>query len=188
MWKVVFRGIRETLERRVCRTNVYSQSSQDNAKNEVKTSLTCQQKFLPPVFITYDKGFCGSTKNAGAKNNRRDSDWNTKHSWTEAVGWSSVLAAGWVVCQTLCLRNRIFNRDSAETLKNKLHDYSRVSFILTQLLNLHPRQILPVTNCVGTSKKISNLQDSNSQWTAEKPFGPITIEEVRMLFCRHYTL
>ncbi|KYM84304.1 Protein SHC1 [Atta colombica] len=177
MWKVVFRGIRETLERRVCRTNVYSQSSQDNAKNEVKTSLTCQQKFLPPVFITYDKGFCGSTKNAGAKNNRRDSDWNTKHSWTEAVGWSSVLAAGWVVCQTLCLRNRIFNRDSAETLKNKLHDYSGVSFILTQLLNLHPRQILPVTNCVGTSKKISNLQDSNSQWTAEKPFGPITIEE-----------
>jgi len=87
MWKVVFRGIRETLERRVCRTNVYSQSSQDNAKNEVKTSLTCQQKFLPPVFVTYDKGFCGSAKNAGAKNNRRDSDWNTKHSWTEAVGW-----------------------------------------------------------------------------------------------------
>ncbi|KAG5330896.1 SKT5 protein, partial [Acromyrmex heyeri] len=184
MWKVVFRGIRETLERRVCRTNVYSQSSQDNAKNEVKTSLTCQQKFLPPVFITCDKGFCGSAKSTGAKNNRRDSNWNTKHSWTEAVGWSSVLAAGWVVCQTLCLRNRIFDRDSAETLKSKLHDYSGISFILMQLLNLHPRKILPVTNCVGTSKKISN-QDSNSQWTAEKPFGPITIEEVRMLFCRH---
>lgn len=88
MWKVVFRGIRETLERRVCRTNVYSQSSQENAKNEVKTSLTCQQKFLPPVFITCDKSFCGSAKNAGAKN-KRGSDWNTKHSWTEAVGWVS---------------------------------------------------------------------------------------------------
>lgn len=87
MWKVVFRGIRETLERRVCRTNVYSQSSQDNAKNEVKTSLTYQQKFLPPVFITCDKGFCGSAKNAGAKNKKHGFDWNTKHSWSEAVGW-----------------------------------------------------------------------------------------------------
>ncbi|XP_012538676.2 uncharacterized protein LOC105837987 [Monomorium pharaonis] len=176
MWKVVFRGIRETFERRVCRTNVYSQSSQDNAKNEVKTSLTCQQKFLPPVLITCDKGFCGSAKNAGAKNNGHDSDWKTKHSWSEAVGWSSVLAAGWVVCQTLCLRKRIFDREN-ETLKNKLYSRSGVSFVLLQLLNLQPRKILPVTKCVGTSKKNSNLQDSNSQWTTEKPFGPITLEE-----------
>lgn len=92
MWKVVFRGIRETLERRVCRTNVYSQSSQDNTKNEVKTSLTCQQKFLPPVVITCDKGFCGSTKSAGAKNNGHDSNWNTKHSWSEAVGWVNIFS------------------------------------------------------------------------------------------------
>ncbi|XP_077261931.1 uncharacterized protein LOC143897278 [Temnothorax americanus] len=179
MWKVVVRGIRETLERRVCRTNVYSQSSQDNAKNEVKTSLTCQQKFLPPVFITCDKGFCGSAKSSGAKNKQHD--WNTKHSWPEAVGWSSVLAAGWVVCQTLCLRKRVFDRDSNENCsKSKLRGCSRVSLILMQLLNLHPRKILPVTNCTGTSNKLaktSNLQESDSQWTAEKPFGPITIEE-----------
>ncbi|XP_011875383.1 PREDICTED: uncharacterized protein LOC105566188 isoform X1 [Vollenhovia emeryi] len=175
MWKVVVRGIRETLERRVCRTNVYSQSSQDNAKNEVKTSLTCQQKFLPPVLITCDKGFCGSSKSTGANNSKHDSDWNTKHSWSEAVGWSSVLAAGWVVCQTLCLRKRVADRDSSETLKNKLHDYS--SSILTQCLNLHPRKVLPVTNCTATSSKSSDLQDTESQWTAEKPFGPITIEE-----------
>ncbi|XP_011697392.1 PREDICTED: uncharacterized protein LOC105455625 [Wasmannia auropunctata] len=184
MWKVVFRGIRETLERRVCRTNVYSQSSQDNAKNEVKTSLTCQQKFLPPVFITCDKGFCESAKSAGAKNERHDSDWNAKHSWSEAVGWSSVLAAGWIVCQTLCLRKRVFDRDNNDILKRsfpsfKIFDSNSkgVSYILTQLLNLQPRKILPVTNCIGTSKKSANLQDSNSQWTAEKSFGPITIEE-----------
>ncbi|XP_039308007.1 uncharacterized protein LOC105195862 [Solenopsis invicta] len=178
MWKVVFRGIRETLERRVCRTNVYSQSSQDNAKNEVKTSLTCQQKLLPPVVITCDKGFCGSAKNAGAKSNRHGSDWNTKHNWSEAVGWSSILAAGWVVCQTLCLRKRVFDKDSNETLKNKLYDRFGVSSILMQLLNLQPRKILPVTNCIGTSKNNSkNLQDSDSQWTSEKSFGPITLEE-----------
>ncbi|XP_011875384.1 PREDICTED: uncharacterized protein LOC105566188 isoform X2 [Vollenhovia emeryi] len=181
MWKVVVRGIRETLERRVCRTNVYSQSSQDNAKNEVKTSLTCQQKFLPPVLITCDKGFCGSSKSTGANNSKHDSDWNTKHSWSEAVGWSSVLAAGWVVCQTLCLRKRVADRDSSETLKNKLHDYS--SSILTQCLNLHPRKVLPVTNCTATSSKSSDLQDTESQWTAEKPFGPITIEEA----AKYYT-
>ncbi|XP_050463970.1 uncharacterized protein LOC126858010 isoform X2 [Cataglyphis hispanica] len=151
MWKVVVRGIRETLERRVCRTNVYSQSSQDNAKNEVKTSLTCQQKFLSPIFITYDKNFCGSAKSAGAKGKKHE--WNTKHGWPEAVGWSSILAAGWVVCQTLCFRKRIFDRDSNETLK--------------------------ITNCIGNSNKKSKLQvqDSDSQWSAAKPFGPITIEE-----------
>ncbi|XP_011640772.1 uncharacterized protein LOC105429476 [Pogonomyrmex barbatus] len=185
MWKCVFRGIRETLERRVCRTNVYSQSSQDNAKNEVKTNLTCQQKFLPPVFITCDKGFCGSAKSTGTKDKRHD--WNTKHTWPEAVGWSSVLAAGWIVCQTLCLRKRVFDRDN-ESLKNKLHDYSGISSLLTHIANLHPRKILPVTNCIGTSKKSFKTRDLNSQQTAEKQFGPITIEEVRMLFCRHYTL
>lgn len=173
MWKVVVRGIRETLERRVCRTNVYSQSSQDNAKNEVKTSLTCQQKFLPPIFITCDKSFCGSVRSAGAKDKKHE--WNTKHSWPEAVGWSSVLAAGWVVCQTLCFRKRIFDRESNETLKSKLYDYSGVSFILTQILNLKPENILPVTNCIGDSNKKSKLKDS--QWNAAKPFGPITIEE-----------
>lgn len=175
MWKVVVRGIRETLERRVCRTNVYSQSSQDNAKNEVKTSLTCQQKFLPPMCISCDKSFCGPAKNAGA--NDKKHEWNTKHTWPEAVGWSSVLAAGLIVCQTLCLHKRIFNRENKETLKNKLYNYSGVPFILTQILNLEPKNILPVTNCVGNSNKKSKLQDSDSQWSAAKPFGPITLEE-----------
>ncbi|XP_072752208.1 uncharacterized protein [Anoplolepis gracilipes] len=175
MWKVVFRGIRETLERRVCRTNVYSQSSQDNAKNEVKTSLTCQQKFLPPIFITCDKGFCGSVKSADAKNKKQE--WNTKHNWPEAVGWSSILATGWVVCQMLCFRKRTFDRDNKETLKSKLYDYSGVSFILTQILNFKPKNILPITNCVGDSNKKPKRQDAESQWSAAKPFGPLTVEE-----------
>lgn len=87
MWKIVARGIRETLERRVCRTNVYSQSSQDNAKNEVRTSLTCHQKFLAPVLVDFDKGFCGSAKSANANGKKDDEKWNTKHSWPEAFGW-----------------------------------------------------------------------------------------------------
>ncbi|KAL0117325.1 hypothetical protein PUN28_010287 [Cardiocondyla obscurior] len=175
MWKVVVRGIRETLERRVCRTNVYSQSSQDNKNNEVKTSLACQEKFLPPVLITYN-GFCGSAKNAGAKDKRHGYDWNTRHSWSEAVGWSSVLAAGWVVCQTLCLHKRVL-LDSNENLRNKLHGHFGVSFILIQLLNVQPKKILPITNCAGTSNEKSNLQDSDSQQAAKKQFGPITINE-----------
>lgn len=60
-----------------------------------------------------------------------------------------------------------------------------------QILNLEPKSILPVcvaTNCVDNSNKKSKLQDSDSQWSAAKPFGPITLEEVRMLLCRNYTL
>ncbi|EZA58089.1 hypothetical protein DMN91_005537 [Ooceraea biroi] len=178
MWKSVARGIRETLERRVCRTNVYSQSSQDNAKNEIKTNLTCQQKFLPPVFVTCDKGFCGSAKSAGTKDKEHYSEWKAKHSWTEAFGWSSALAAGWVVCQTLCLHKRFFNRDSKETLRNKLFNYVGVSQILAQISNIQARHVLPVTNCIGKkSSKKSSWQDSSSQWNAEEPFGPITLEE-----------
>lgn len=188
MWKFVARGIRETLERRACRTNVYSQSSQDNTKNEIKANVTCQQKFLPPILVTCNKGFCGSTKSAGTEDKENKSDWNTKHTWTEAVGWSSVLTAGWVVCQTLCLHKRqFFDRDNKETsapvrpqnetLKSRLFNCAGVSQILAQISNLQARHIFPVTNCVGNNNKKSTWQDSKSQWTAEKPFGPITVEE-----------
>lgn len=88
MWKFVTRGIRETLERRVCRTNVYYQTSQDpNSKNEVKTSLTYNHKFLPPTFSIFNKEFCGSTKTSGTKDKNHDSKWNTKYTWSEAIGW-----------------------------------------------------------------------------------------------------
>lgn len=88
MWKYVTRGIRETLERRACRTNVYSQTSQDsNAKSEVKNSLTCNHKFLAPSFSVFNKEFCGSRKTDGAEDKEQDSKWNTKYTWSEAVGW-----------------------------------------------------------------------------------------------------
>ena len=87
MWKLVARGIRETLERRACRTNVYCQTSQEpNTKNEVKTSLTCNHKFLPPTFSVFNKEFFGSTKTSGTKDKDHDSKWNTKYTWSEAIG------------------------------------------------------------------------------------------------------
>lgn len=91
MWKIVTRGIRETFERRACRTNVYSQTSQDNT-NEVKTNLTCQQKLFAPACITWNKGFCGSAKSAGAKDKEHGYKWDTKHSWPEAIGWVNTLS------------------------------------------------------------------------------------------------
>lgn len=35
--------------------------------------------------ISCDKSFCGPAKNAGA--NDKKHEWNTKHTWPEAVGW-----------------------------------------------------------------------------------------------------
>lgn len=88
MWKFVTRGIRETLERRVCRTNVYSQTSQDsNAKTEVNTNLTCNHKFLAPNFSIFNKESCGSAKANGAKDKDHESKWNTNYTWSDAVGW-----------------------------------------------------------------------------------------------------
>lgn len=91
MWKIVARGIRETLERRACRTNVYSQSSQDNAKNEVRTSLTCQYRFLAPAFHPFDKGYCGSAKSTDVKGKERDDKFDSNYSWLEAFGWVNSL-------------------------------------------------------------------------------------------------
>ncbi|XP_053977807.1 uncharacterized protein LOC128875871 [Hylaeus volcanicus] len=180
MWKFVARGIRETLERRTCRTNVYSQTSQDsNAKNEVKTNLTCNHKFLAPSFSIFNKECCGSAKTDGAKGKDHDSKWNTKYSWSDAVGWTSVLAVGWVVCQTLCLRRRLFEKEKCDFLKSKLSQFSdtRITYLFGQVLNLKPKHILPVTNCVGNNNKKHIQEDAETEWEADKPFGPITIEE-----------
>ncbi|XP_031836153.1 uncharacterized protein LOC116428542 [Nomia melanderi] len=177
MWKFVTRGIRETFERRACRTNVYSQTSQDNTKNEVKTNLTCNHKFFTPTISVFSKRFCGSTKANDFKDKNEDSKWNPKHTWTEAVGWSSVLAIGWVVCEALCLRRRFFEKET-DPIKNKLYQYSetRVSYLLDQVLNLRPKHILPV-NCAGDNKKKYVQEETQTEWETDKPFGPITIEE-----------
>ncbi|XP_032686866.1 uncharacterized protein LOC116851513 [Odontomachus brunneus] len=178
MWKIITRGIRETFERRACRTNVYSQPSQDNAKNEVKTNVTCQQSCLAPIYLGWNKGFCGSAKSADAKDKERDYKWDTRHSWPEAIGWSSILAVGWVVCQSLCLQKRVFDSDKNDR-KRKLY-YTGVNNLLTQIKTLQFKSsvanILPVTKCVNNSNN-SNLQNSHSQWHTERPFGPLTMEE-----------
>lgn len=179
MWKFITRGIRETLERRACRTNVYSQTSQEpNTKNEVKTSLTCNHKFLAPSFSIFNKEFCGSEKTAGAKDNDYDSKYNTKYTWSDAIGWSSVLAVGWVVCQSLCLRRRLFEKEKDLKLKSKLSRIpeTRTSHLINQVLNLRPKHILPSINCIGNNK-IYAQENCDSDWNPDKPYGPITIEE-----------
>ncbi|CAK9826393.1 Chitin synthase regulator 2 [Anthophora retusa] len=179
MWKFVTRGIRETLERRTCRTNVYSQTSQDsNSNNEVKSSLTCNYKFLVPNFSVFNKHICGSRKIGGTKDKEDDSKWNAKHSWSEAIGWTSVLAVGWVVCETLCLSRRFFEKEKNDSLKKKLSQVPQehISHLFGQVLNLRPKHILPLINCVGNNK-IYAQENTDAEWKSNKPFGPITIEE-----------
>ncbi|KAL2722827.1 protein SHC1-like [Vespula squamosa] len=181
MWKFVTRGIRETLERRICRTNIYSQIIQDNnTKNEVKKkSLSCNHKFIEACYSAYSNRFCGSTKFKGAKDNNEGTKWDTKHNWTEAVGWSSVLAVGWVVCQSLCFHRRFFNKDKNELLNFEISllSQNRISYLLNEILNLHPKNILPVTNCINSTNKYISKEKTNEIETKEKFFGPMTVEE-----------
>lgn len=92
MWKFVTRGIRETLERRVCRTNVYSQSSQDgNSNGEVKSSsLLCNHKFLAPKFSSFVNRLFGYTRTTGAKDEGDQSKWHAKYNWTDTVAWVNI--------------------------------------------------------------------------------------------------
>ncbi|XP_076650847.1 uncharacterized protein LOC143357968 [Halictus rubicundus] len=179
MWKFVTRGIRETLDRRACRTNIYSQTSQDSTKNEVKTDLTCNHKILTPSFSVCNKEFSGSAKGGDFKNKNEDSKWNTKYTWSDAVGWSSVLAVGWVVCQTLCLRRRIFEKEKTDSIKTKLCQYpdARASYLFGQVSNLNPKHLLRVTECAGNNNKKYVEEETELEWNASKPFGPITVEE-----------
>lgn len=97
-----------------------------------------------------------------------------------------------MVCQTLCLRRRLFDREKNNSLKNKVSQLpeARISCLFGQVLNLRPKHILPVTNCVGNTNQRYVQDDAKTEWQAEadKSFGPITVEEVRMLFCRHNNL
>lgn len=60
------------------------------------------------------------------------------------------------------------------------------SYFFDQVLNLKPH-VLPLINCIGNNK-IYAQENNEEEWKANKPFGPITNEEVRMLFCRHYNI
>lgn len=88
------------------------------------------------------------------------------------------------MCQSLSLNRRIFDKDTKEK-KHKLTDYAGLSNVLRQITNLELKHIFPVTNCISDGK--NEIQKSESNWNTSKQFGPITSEEVRMLFCRHYT-
>ncbi|KAI4485357.1 hypothetical protein M0804_006862 [Polistes exclamans] len=184
MWKFVTRGIRETLEKRGCRTNIYSQTTQENnTPNEIKkTSLACNQKFVEDNYSAYSNEFYGSAKSKGTKDNNEGTKWNTKHGWVDAVSWSSALAVGWVVGQSLCFHRKFFNKDKYELFNFEISQSSqyRLSYFLNGILNLHPRNILPVTNCIDNpnnyiSKENTKEIEANSKYA--KPFGPITVEE-----------
>lgn len=91
MWRSLTRGIRETLQKHICRTNVYSQSStNDHSQSQVKeTNSICkyQCNILPPIISAYKHGIFRSVKTGRAQDERHDSQWKAKHTWTEAVGW-----------------------------------------------------------------------------------------------------
>lgn len=96
------------------------------------------------------------------------------------------MALGWVVCQSLCLQKKAFNPEKKDV---ELCGFSKLSHahlkcLLGPILNLKPNHVLPVTHCIGKFK--SNEESFNQEWTVNKTYGPITVEEVRMLFCRHY--
>ncbi|XP_051161623.1 uncharacterized protein LOC127281777 [Leptopilina boulardi] len=182
MWKYVTRGIRETLERRANRrTNLYSQNSQENSvKCEIKTNLVSNQKLLAPTFSTFNNGFCDSTKSTGAKDKKEDSKWDAKHNWTDAVGWTGVLAVSWVVCQSLCLRRRFFEDQRHETnatFQNKLLHLPEVHLkrLLAQVLCLKPQFIFPVVHAVSDVKKVDAATETDC--TSSQSNGPLTAEE-----------
>lgn len=182
MWKFVARGIRESLERRSnCRTNLCSQSSQEgNAKGETKTSLACNQKFLAPSFSAFTNEFCGSARSRGAKDEKQESKWDAKHNWTEAVGWSSVLALGWVVSQSLCLRRRFFEKDQHQETafhKKVLHlPEVHIKHLLAQVLSLKPQFVIPTAHCISNNVGKVDVA-TETDWTPSKPYGPLTAEE-----------
>lgn len=103
------------------------------------------------------------------------------------------MAVGWVVCQSLCFHRRFFNKDKNELLNFEISSLSqaRIFYLLNEILNLHPKNILPVTNCISTNSRYIDKEKTNeieNEEKYEKYFGPITVEEVRMLLLRHYAL
>lgn len=188
MWKFVSRGIRESLERRVnCRTNVYSHTSQDgNTKSEVNQLSSddhCRNKPLIPINQTLCKYF-NISRGVGTADKvtdrSRGSRWNPKYSWTEAVEWSSLLAVGWVICQSLCLHRRFFGPDPDAAWRKRISQAHavRISHLFNELLCIEPRHVLPITNCVGNDNECNTDKGFNElSYDSQKPYGPITIEE-----------
>lgn len=88
MWKFVARGIRESLiGRRTC-SNVYPQSTNNQASdlstdNNHKKTISKSKSCSFPIYFRC----CGNAKYNGTKDKEKDDKWDAKYSWTEAVGW-----------------------------------------------------------------------------------------------------
>lgn len=91
MWKFVTRGIRESFERRACRSNIYSQSAQDPGGNEYNhnNTVTRKQQRSPEVPVYFR--CCGNAKDNGTKDKEKGHQWEARYSWTEAVGLVSLI-------------------------------------------------------------------------------------------------
>ncbi|XP_043278952.1 uncharacterized protein [Venturia canescens] len=182
MWKLVTRGIRESLERRAsCRTNIHSQTPGDNrgtTKSEVKYDFIKNHKFLAPnIVVKCNSGPGGSTKTDGPKYKKYNSKWDTRRSWSEAVGWSSALAVGWVVCQSLCFRRRPFKCSTENKWHNHFSKLHSTRFLFVDTFGLHPQPVLPITNCIANNRIDQFENNAKQEWLPAKPYGPITIEE-----------
>lgn len=89
MWKFVSRGIRDSIGRRACRTNIYSQSSQDPPEaKQSKIVKNCQYKrCIVQSFSSFYHGFYGKSRYLGAKDKQDKNKYDAKYTWTDAVGW-----------------------------------------------------------------------------------------------------
>ncbi|XP_011506021.1 PREDICTED: uncharacterized protein LOC105368655 [Ceratosolen solmsi marchali] len=175
MWKSVTRSIRESLERRTCRTNVYSQSTPDGNGNG--NNIEQREFFTPIVVSSISHDYFGSTKQSGPQDNDEQNNYNAKFTWLNAVSWSSFLAAGFVVCQSLCLNRKLFEIDNKnlEKWRNKflLYPQNQVPTLFSNFELPQPNQILVLSNKTKEYKsttKILNVTDLNVQ----ELYGPFT--------------
>ncbi|KAJ8681277.1 hypothetical protein QAD02_017064 [Eretmocerus hayati] len=201
MWKFLSRGIRETIERRACRTNVYSQSSQDanggstssssgpssTSENRSKFCPCCPRGLLVPSFSALYHNYCEKGRQIGPKDSDDHNKYDAKYTWSEAVGWSSVIAVGYVVCQSLCIRRRLFEIDNASVEK------WRQRFLVkpqAQASKLFHHYILPQPNyiyAIGPDQAHQNsakprvsdefINDAAEPSTSTQAYGPITAQE-----------
>lgn len=110
MWKFVTRGIRESLDRRLCRTNVYSQTNNNNSENNDSIineqqlhQKNCLAKYhsdlKSPIFSDFARRHC---QYLGAETNNEKQKSDPKYSWSDAVGWVSC-------CDSLLIINTFFD-------------------------------------------------------------------------------
>ncbi|KAF7989696.1 hypothetical protein HCN44_008370 [Aphidius gifuensis] len=186
MWKNLTRGLRETLERRVCPTNVYSQAqNEENNSNILSYKKSCLNiKNSCIDLVKHQNSFCGLFNNRGAKDKKHYSDWNkcAQRSISDVLGWSGILALGWVICQTPCIRKHIFEkhrrRNENKCYFSQFHK-NNISHLLLNSLNLKPKDILPVINCIPNSNTNNKdeLIKGDNEWLEDVPIGPITAQE-----------